>query len=147
MRQISRILPLVDLPKSFEDLRAEATGEGFRFVDKLAFEWRSGANRFARPGEVLLGAFQTGSLVAIGGLNHDPYTDQGGFGRLRHIYVRRSARRSGLGAELVGQLLAHANGVFHSVRLRTQTQEAADFYVKLGFCSVQDKSASHIISA
>jgi hypothetical protein len=43
-------------------------------------------------------------------------------------------------------LLGRAKGVFHSVRLRTATQEAADFYVRLGFRPVQEEAATHIWS-
>ncbi len=139
----SRIVPLLDLPIGVDELRTEAAGEGFRFMDKLVTEWRSDTNRFARPGEVLLGVFQGADLVAVGGLNRDPYAEQDGIGRLRHLYVRKSERRSGIGAALVQQLLNHAKGVFHSVRLRTDTREAADFYVSLEFRPVRDKAATH----
>jgi GNAT superfamily N-acetyltransferase len=138
------ILPLCDIPSGMDELHAEAAAEGFRFMDTLVIEWRSGANRFARPGESLLGAFQAARLIAVGGLNRDTYTDQEGMGRLRHVYVRRSARRSAVGSALVHQLLRRADGVFRSVRLRTETREAADFYISLGFHAVQDESATHV---
>jgi GNAT superfamily N-acetyltransferase len=144
MNPDSRILRLLDLPEGLGDLRAEAAEEGFRFLEKLATDWLSGTNRFAELGEVFLGAFQTTELVAVGGLNIDPYTDQAGIGRLRHLYVAKSARRAGLGTALVLRLLGHAEGVFHSVRLKTDTPEAAKFYVKLGFSPVQDSTATHV---
>jgi GNAT superfamily N-acetyltransferase len=144
MNAAFRIWSLRDLPSGIDALRAEAAAEGFRFMDTLVIEWRSGANRFARPGEALLGAFQAAELIAIGGLNRDPYPGQEGIGRLRHIYVRRSARRSGVGSALVHQLLRRGDGVFRSIRLRTETREAADFYIRLGFQAVQDESATHV---
>ena len=144
MNSKPHILPLLDLPAGIEKMRAEAAREGFRFVDKLIAEWRSGTNRFTRSGEVFLGAFQATELVAVGGLNRDPYADQAGIGRLRHLYVKKSARRSGLGTTLVLRLLGHAEGTFHSVRLKTDTSEAADFYVSLGFWPVQDRTATHV---
>ena len=144
MRPGLRIAPLLDLPAGIEALRAEAAHDGFRFVDRLVAEWRSGANRFARPGEVLLGAFRAAELVAVGGLNRDPYADQDGIGRLRHLYVRTSDQRSGLGSALVRQLLIHAEGAFPLVRLRTQTREAAVFYATLGFRPVHDATATHV---
>ncbi len=144
MSPASRIAPLFELPDGIQELRAEAAREGYRFVDKLMVEWRSGANRFTRPGEVFLGALRAANLVAVGGLNHDPYANQDGIGRLRHLYVVKSARGSGVGSALVRELLARAEGVFHSVRLRTETPEAADFYVRLGFSPVRDGTASHV---
>ena len=138
-----RIAPLLDLPVGIEMLRAEAAEEGFRFLDKLVTEWHSAENGFAKPGEVFLGAFQADGLVAVGGLNRDPYADKDGVGRLRHLYVTKSARRSGVGAALVRQLLDRAAGSFHVVRLRTATREAAEFYVRLGFSPVDDQAATH----
>ena len=128
------------------ELQIEAAGEGFRFVDKLITEWESGMNRFAEAGEIFLGAFRADTLIAVGGLNRDPYTDQPRTGRLRHLYVRKSERRSGVGSILVQQLLGHAEGIFHSVRLRTGTQEGAAFYVGLGFCPMQGEAATHVMS-
>lgn len=110
-----------------------------------ARKWHEGTNRFAKPGEVFLGVFRAAALIAVGGLNRDPYADQDGIGRLRHLYVRQSTRRSGVGAALVRQLLGHADGMFHAVRLRTETREAANFYVNLGFRSVQEDAASNVI--
>ena len=144
MSSVFRIAPLLDLPSGVEKLRAEASEEGFRFVDKLVAEWRSGTNRFSQPGEILLGVFQAANLVAIGGLNRDPYADQAGIGRLRHLYVTQPVRRSGVGAALVRQLLNYADGVFHSVRLRTKTPEAAEFYTSLGFHHVRNENATHV---
>jgi GNAT superfamily N-acetyltransferase len=140
-----RIEPLLDLAGGLDGLRRQAAGEGFRFLDRLEAEWRSGANRFAEPGEICLAACRADDLVAVGGLNRDPYAGQDGIGRLRHLYVRQSARRSGVGAALVRQLLGHAEGVFHAVRLRTETREAAAFYVSLGFRCVQEHAASHVM--
>jgi GNAT superfamily N-acetyltransferase len=146
MRPALHIAPLLTLPAGIGELRIEAAGEGFRFVDKLITEWHSGTNRFAEAGEIFLGAFRADELIAVGGLNHDPYADQSRIGRLRHLYVRKSERRSGVGSILVRQLLAQAEGIFQSVHLRTGTQEAAAFYVGLGFCPVQDKTATHVMS-
>jgi len=145
MRPALHIAPLLALPADIEELRIEAAGEGFRFVDKLITEWHSGTNRFAQAGEIFLGACRSDELIAIGGLNRDPYAGQAWIGRLRHLYVRKSERRSGVGSTLVRQLLRHAEGIFHLVRLRTGTREAAAFYVGLGFCPVQDKAATHVM--
>jgi hypothetical protein len=68
MHPMLDIAPLLDLCAGIKELRAEAAGEGFHFMDKFIAEWRAGTNRFARPGEVLLGAFQAAKLVGVGGL-------------------------------------------------------------------------------
>ena len=64
-----RLLPVsTGLPSGFGALRDEARAEGYRFLDRLASDWQTGANRFGRPGERLLAAEADGMLAAIGGL-------------------------------------------------------------------------------
>ena len=124
-------------------LAEEAQSEGYGFVQRLISDWHSGANRYGRPGERLAGAFWSGELVGVCGLNRDPYTDRHDVGRLRHLYVRKSDRHRGIGAALVQQLLKGASPPFALVRLRTNTAEAAAFYEKLGFAAVGDRTATH----
>jgi hypothetical protein len=57
--------------------------EGFGFIDRLIDDWLTGVNRFENPGELFIGGFQEGRLLAVCGLNRDPYTDRDGVGRLR----------------------------------------------------------------
>lgn len=127
-----------------ETLRAEAEQEGFRFLTRLVTEWRTGANRFDRPGESLLGALEGDELVGICGLNRDPYLDDDRVGRLRHLYIGRTMRRRGIASALVVDVLISANGMFDCVRLRTETSEVACFYEKLGFVRTVDATASHV---
>jgi len=138
-----QIQPLAELPAGIEALRARAVAEGFRFMDRLVMDWRAGTNRFDGAGEVLLGAFDGGSLVGVGGLNRDPHAEEEGVGRLRHLYVARAVRRRGIASLLVGQLLRRAEGTFRIVRLRTETQEAACFYARQGFACTKSETASH----
>jgi GNAT superfamily N-acetyltransferase len=121
-----------------------AASEGVNFMTRLLAEWRSGVNRFDKPGEWLLGAFEDGRMVGLGGLTIDPYLPAGDVGRLRRLYVAPSVRRRGIGAALVDALLQHASGRFRLVRLTTDTQAAADFYLRCGFSQVDDNSATHV---
>ncbi len=127
-------------------LRGEAAHEGFHFLDRLVKEWQIGANRFEKRGELFLGASQEASLVAVCGLNRDPYADRPDIGRLRHLYVAPTARRQGVATALVRRLLAEADAVFTAIRLRTPTQEAAAFYTRLGFTESADETASHVMT-
>jgi GNAT superfamily N-acetyltransferase len=145
MTQTFHLRPATALHADMGEFQAEAASEGFRFIDKLMGDWLSAANRFDRPGELFLGAFQEGRLLGICGLNHDPYTDQDGIGRLRHLYVRQDARRNGIASALVERILGEAEGVFQLVRLRTDSREAAEFYTRLGFTPVNDATASHVL--
>lgn len=135
----ARELELTSLP-------LEASREGFRFVQRLIDDWRSGENRFDQPGEQLLGAFSGHELVAVCGLNRDPYVDGGGVARLRHLYVVRSMRRRGIASALLKRLLGDAKGVFEVVRLRTDNDAAAAFYMRHGFDAVAFEDASHVMS-
>ena len=118
---------------SLDALVAESEAEGLRFVRRLVEEWASGANRFDRPGETLLVARQAGQIVGVCGLNEDPYAGAPRIGRVRHLYVRRSVRRLGVGRALLGEVLRAAGGSFDHLRLRTENPVAAALYEGLGF--------------
>src|SRR5438105_1253608 len=120
---------LLSLPATLAAMEREAVTEGFGMITRLRKEWESGANRFDREGEALLGTFCADRLVGIGGLNHDPYTNDLRVGRLRHLYVMKDARRTGVGKGLVERILGHAPSNFDSVRL--WTDRAALFYDRL----------------
>jgi GNAT superfamily N-acetyltransferase len=126
-------------------LVAESLEDGYDFLDTLVDELRSGANRFDRPGEMLLGAFDGAALVAVGGVTHDPYTEEPGIGRIRRVYVLRAFRGFGVGSLLVRALMVRASAHFHIVTLRTDSERAARFYTKLGFSSSSGRDAvTHI---
>jgi GNAT superfamily N-acetyltransferase len=127
-----------------ELLRAESVNEGFLFADRLVQDWTSGSNRFDLPGERLLGAFAGEALIGVCGINRDPTIDQDGIGRLRHLYVRECKRRHGVASALVQRLLDEASNTFRIVRLRTETREAAAFYLRHGFVPLQDQTASDV---
>ena len=135
-----------DLPPGLTLLRTEATADGFRFLDRLVTEWDAGNNRFDAPGERLLGAFLNDRLVAIGGLNVDPYATEAGTARLRHVYVLKAERRRGFGRMLVRRLLEDAREAgFSEVRLLTDTVAGARFYESLGFSSLRSPHGSHLM--
>jgi len=136
----------IELPApGFDELRAEARAEGFAFIESLAEEWESGANRFQGAGEVLAGHIDAGKLVAVGGLNRDPFQFDAVVGRLRRIYVRREWRGRGIGEALVKALLAQAGKSFTRVRLRAENPAAARLYERFGFEPICDPSATHIL--
>ena len=139
-----RIEAVTALPPALDQLRAEGRAEGFSFVDRLADDWIAGANRFEAPGERLIAAFVQDSLAGLCGLNRDPYVTRPGVARLRHLYVRGTARRTGIASALVADLLDAASPTFHTIRLRTTTAAAAAFYLKLGFTPASEATATHV---
>ncbi|MGO6744395.1 GNAT family N-acetyltransferase [Rhizobium ruizarguesonis] len=132
-------------PPGIEALRAEASRAGFRFIEKLVNEWESNANRFDGPGEILAGASQNGQLVAVGGLNIDAYAEDITVARLRHLYILKNVRRRGVASSVARYLLDAARTSFDSVRLFTDTAEAAALYDALGLAQAKSTSATHII--
>ncbi len=139
------IRPATPASTGFDALASDAAGEGHRFVARLATEWRSGANRFDRPGEAFRGVFHACELVAVGGLNADPYLPDPGTGRLRHVYVRPAWRRTGVGTAVTRHLLSLAKPRFWRVRLRTGDPGAARMYERCGFARVAEPGVTHAL--
>lgn len=143
----ARIERLTDLPAAgFIVLVAESEQAGLRFLRRLADEWTSGVNRFDRPGEALFGARIGRELVAVGGLNVDPYVQNPRIARVRHLYVLSAWRRHGIGARLVTEIVEAARGRFERLQLRTTNPEAARLYERLGFERRDDvPHCSHVL--
>lgn len=132
-------------PAPFAELEAESLAEGYTMLRHLRRNWQDGSNCFDRPGEILWHALSGATLLAIGGLNRDPYPDGQGWGRIRHLYVRRDARRSGLGRTLLAQLVTASDGHFPHLRLRAP-EPAFAFYEKQGFTPVlHQEFATHVL--
>lgn len=108
-----------------------ARHEGFRFLDRLIREWNDGDNRFDKPGEVLLGAFDAGVLIGTGGITRQNST----LGRVRRVYVHPAHRRNRVASTLMSRLIEHSRGHFSELVLRTDNPMAATFYERLGFLS------------
>ena len=126
-------------------LLAEARAEGYNFVDTLAADWESGKNRFDGPGEILCGHLDQGLLVAVGGLNLDPFEGDPQVGRIRRVYVRKTWRGQGLGTALVLALVAEARKTFSIVRLRAENDSAARLYERLSFQPIPNPDATHVL--
>ena len=137
------IRPVAYSTALFAPMLAEALAGDGPFLQRLRDEWESGALRFERDGEVLLGAFDGDSLAGVGGLSLDPYAPAPGLARLRHLYVLESHRGSGLGRLLVTRLLQQARPHFATVRLRTRNPAAATLYESFGFVAGAREGETH----
>lgn len=124
---------VTQLPPSIAELVEVSLAEGFGAIRRLCEAWEAGTNRFARPGEALLEARIGSRLVAVCGLNVDPYLDDPRVGRLRHLYVHPDARRRGIATQLVDRIIVMATGRFDRLRLRTDRPDADAFYRSRGF--------------
>jgi GNAT superfamily N-acetyltransferase len=132
-----RLARITELPADFADLVTLSLREDFGAMQRMRENWDSGANRFDRPGEVVYEARVGPRLVGVCGLNRDPYTTSPGIGRVRHLYVDPEFRRRGVGRSLVSTIVECARPHFSRVRLRTLRDDAARFYLALGFRSVE----------
>lgn len=123
-------LKQVDVTKLVE----ESEAEGYRFLRRLVNQYKDGTNTFNKAGEVLYGVWDpAGELVAIGGLNRDPYSDKSGVGRLRRFYISEHARRQGIGTKLLQEILDYGKGHFNEIVVRTDSSIADAFYRANGF--------------
>src|SRR5271157_4184016 len=114
-------------------LVTEADATGFHALSRLLTEWRSGLNRFNKPGEALLIATDNGHVVGVCGLNRDPYLSDPTVGRVRHLYVAVDHRQRGIGSRHVAAVIGAASGHFARLRLRTDSPDADGLYRSLGF--------------
>lgn len=136
----------IDLPvPGLEQMRIEALQEGFLFIEKLWKEWENGKNRFTAPGEKLFGCVYQAALIAIGGLNQDPFDGRSGIGRIRRVYVRPAWRNKGIGQALVYTLVENARTSFTALHLRTDNPTAARLYERIGFSRSLALNATHVL--
>lgn len=138
-----QILDISQISDSIDALAAQASSEGFGSVSRLVVEYASGTNRFNREGECLLGAYDSGKIVGIGGVNVEPYEPESGAGRLRRFYVIKSFRRCGVGAALLRDLEMRSKPWFPVLQLFTPSADAGAFYEAMGFERCDRHKVSH----
>lgn len=128
-------------------LVTESEEEGYRFLTRLVQDYEDGSNTFNQDGEALYGAWDgTDNLVAIGGINRNPYTDNKDEARLRRFYTLGEARRKGVGSQLLSELVNHAKGTFNKVTCRTESAKADKFYRANGFEETHDTpDTTHVL--
>lgn len=108
--------------------------EGFHFVERLVNDYKNGSNTFNHFGEGLFGVFnEEGVLVAIGGLNNDPFSKKQYIGRVRRFYVIKEYRRKGIGSLLLTNIIDEAKSYYKILELHTDNEHADKFYTSIGF--------------
>jgi GNAT superfamily N-acetyltransferase len=133
-----------ELPDGFDDLVAEASGEGVRNMALLADGWAKGA-RFQDDGEALLAAYLVGELAGVGGMTVEPASSEPAR-RLRRFYVRPAMRRRGVATALASALIHEG---FDSVRLLTVNAGASEasgpFWEAQGFVADTSGPWTHVM--
>lgn len=129
-----------------EQLITESTHQGYRFVKRLKDEYEQGINRFDLSGESLFVVISETKVIGIGGLNHDPYLNREGYGRVRHVYVLKSYRGRGIGKAILKTIIDEAKHHFRVLTLNTNNEVADVMYCKEGFIkSDQYEYATHYL--
>lgn len=122
-------------------LLAASKAEGQQMLSRLLDEWRSGANRFDRPGESLWGLQNAqGQWMAVGGLNLEPAPGRRGAARMRRFYVHPGCRGLGCARRLFAAVLAAAQGQFERLHVNTQSAGSAAFWSRCGFAPVAESA-------
>ncbi len=132
------------LPPGFEVMRAEALAEGYRFLERLAADWDSGALRFTKAGEALLAAYSGRVLVGMGGLTVDPVMRDAL--RMRRFYVRHAFRRHHIGRMLATALLDRAARTKRPVTVNGAAGSDR-FWESLGFVPDKRDGHTHLLAA
>jgi len=129
-----RVEAVRELPLSrLQLLFAESAAQGWNHLARLREEWRQGLNRFNREGEALYLATHVERIIAVGGVNLEPYFAPPGIGRVRRVYVLAAYRQRNVGRALVERLIRDSRRSFVELHLRAGSAQAAAFFEALGF--------------
>ena len=122
----------------------ESRTSGYDFIQRTIDDWYSGVNKFSKPGEKLWGLVLATDLIAIGGINLDPYVEDINIGRVRHLYIKEAYRRKGYATLLMNAIIDEGRQHFTVLRLFTDNPAASEFYGTLGFEKINGFKVSHI---
>jgi len=129
-----RIERSLELPAQIDELIQYSECEGFRFLNRLKQDFQSGENCFDQIGEALFVVYaQHDGLIAVGGLNQDPFAESKRVGRLRRFYIHPTYRRNRVGTYLLDCIEQYAQIYFDRLELFTDTMQAAHFYQTMGY--------------
>jgi GNAT superfamily N-acetyltransferase len=127
------------LPHGFEDLQADAVGNGYRHLTRLAAEFQQSPTMFY----AVFAGYLDGRLAGIGALTDEPALSLGSAWRLRRLYVQRTFRRLGVARAIVMALLQEATGNVSTVTVHAGNDIASRFWEAMEFRPVPGKAWSH----
>jgi len=132
------------LDEEVEELRKESKKEGYNHIEKLINDFKSGVNKFSKPGEALIVYERNNKIVGICGLNVDSIDPERG--RIRRLYVLPQYRKQEIGKKLVKELIDYSAKNFKSVSTNIGRLDISGFYKKLGFKKYdKEKGITHLL--
>ncbi|MFB5661927.1 GNAT family N-acetyltransferase [Alteribacillus sp. HJP-4] len=132
MYQINKISNL-EYEEWFELIK-QSKAEGIRFPPRLEKEYAIGIHRCQQPEEALFGMQDDkNKLIAVGGVNCDPYSDFVKVGRVRRFFVSKKWRRTGAGSSLLEAMISFSRDHYNFLVLYSDSESASSFYVSTGF--------------
>ncbi|MEG0327439.1 MAG: GNAT family N-acetyltransferase [Erysipelothrix sp.] len=139
----------VDKTDNIKMLINASSEEHYNFLKRLEKGLKEGTNTFESAHELLLCAKSSdGEIVAIGGIQADPYVRNERIGRVRHLYVHPDYRRHKVGKLILERLLDFSRHHFDEVRLKTPYEgyenAASKFYEANGFIRSYQEEYSHV---
>lgn len=138
------IVPFGNRLASDIGLLAEAARqEGYNHILRIAEEWSAGTNRFDRRGESLLGAYDQGRMIAVGGMTVEP--SRADWLRMRRFYVSQPYRGRGVGRRLAERLIEHARAFTTVVTVHAGSDDARRFWQAMGFQPLTGESYTHTL--
>lgn len=134
---------------NLETLVNASLNEGYNFLKRLQTRINNKTNTFEGDNELLLCVKNSdGEVIAVGGIQVDPYEHDSRIGRIRHLYVHPNYRRHNAGKKIVEVLLDFAKDHFDEVRLKTPYEgydnTASKFYEANGFKRSYLEKYSHV---
>jgi GNAT superfamily N-acetyltransferase len=131
-----------DIGPGFDALRAEASSQGFNFLDRLAQRWRGDA--YDDDGNATLrGLIADDRLIAIGAQTYDEYDPHPDHRRLRHFYVADAWRRRRIGKALASALVEDAFSIAPRLHLRATRPWSIAFWEAMSFTPVVRTDRTH----
>lgn len=114
-------------------------------ISTVIQEWFSRKNMFDKPGESLWGISINDEIVAICGVNIDPYLNDKYIGRIRRLYVSSNYRYMGIATKLLRHILAFCRNYYVTLRIETYSNSISKLCLSIGGSKIVDPHATHVL--
>jgi len=127
------------LPVGFAELEADAKADGHDHLTRLAAEFAQSPAVF----HAIFACHLVGRLAGIGAITEEPCPTSQPTWRMRRLYVHRKFRRCNIARAIANALLQEAAWNVSIVTVHAGNDDAARFWVAIGFGPVAGCAWSH----